>query len=244
MKLNCPTLSFDPLVTKDVVVEEHPQIEAARESLVTTQGSSGASGGETEEVAQARQLLEEMSLGVAKVTPPVYSEQGQPRGRKPKRSKLEKVKEISKGVKARKGKKSKGSKNTKSRKGRKTRKSEKVQQSEVPVVEEVPEPVIPKRKKRASNGAKGGSVRQKRRVEVVDAPAAAAAAEASGRSDPEDPDLEVSKDGYKADLDMDIPEDAIAPPDGVSMSTNSIYSGAYRRAKAMGASIELCREVT
>ena len=192
------------------------------------------------EVAQARQLLEEMSLGVAKVTPPVYSEQGQPRGRKPKRSKLEKVKEISKGVKARKGKKSKGSKNTKSRKGRKTRKSEKVQQSEVPVVEEVPEPVIPKRKKRASNGARGGSVRQKRRVKVVDAPAAA---EASGRGD-KDPDLEVSKDGYKADLEMDIPEDAIPPPDGVSMSTNSIYSGAYRRAKAMGASIELCREVT
>ena len=60
------------------------------------------------DLEEACQLMREVSLDVEAAKPPVYADQGQTRGRKPKRSKLDKVKKVSKNSKRKRNGKGKG----------------------------------------------------------------------------------------------------------------------------------------
>ena len=223
---------------------------------------------------EACKLMNEISLDVADAQPPVYAEQGQPRGRKPgKGSKLQKVKKAAGGKK--KGKK--GTKATKDTKKVKKSGKTKVKKSTPALVDKDPlgspealEPT-PKRKtrrskKRASADASAATpsgdtapvVVPKKRRTSSKKPAESMRVESShvptpARSMASAPDVGASPPEVKpapraaapshdeGDESIQKPADGIPAP--AHCTTNTVYSNAYRRAKASTNSAEEAKKV-
>eukprot|EP00435_Cladocopium_sp_Y103_P007956 s2027_g2.t1 len=225
-----------------------------------------------QEVDAACEMVEDVASMVAEAPPPVYTEQGQPRGRKPKKgSKLRKVKKH-----AKKSKSSKKVKNTKG-KGKKSSVSstvevtEKSQDEKSPTVEGIdgqvePPHVAPKTKKRVSKVKKtektvetGASApaacpkpKASRRKRVSKAASAHPPAAPSPAADEvELVDLERPAadglDSREAGPDEDEGEKPVRPDDAIDapshLTLNAIYSSAYRKAKAAKGTAEAARAV-
>ena len=200
------------------------------------------------DVEEACKRLEAFSIQVEKQTPPVYQEQGQTRGRKPKRgSKLEKIKAVKKN--STKGKKG-GSKNKKGKKGTKEGNTGVVGNE---TFDEMPEAFQPtpkaKSKRQRTQKATGDSAatahKRRRRSKVVpEVPVVPVAPEIPEVPvvpvAPKIPEVPVPPPNNPEAV-VDIPDDAMAAPEHVK--PNSIYSNAYRRVKASGGSNDDARDV-
>lgn len=205
--------------------------------------------GETEFENLGQGLLNSVSAVVSQATPPNYSEQGQPRGRKPKRSKLDKAKQLGKGKKRSK-KTNKVKKNAK--KNAKKRMPSDAHPSQVDAVEAVGHVKSKKRQRAASCEASAASApkAKAKRSAPAEAPdndvKAGATSKKSGRktkakrkASPAEPSVEVAL--AKEVEEIEIPPDCIDAPTHVAV--NSVYSSAYRRAKAATGSDENARSV-
>ena len=231
------------------------------------------------DMEEACKLMDEISLDVADAQPPVYAEQGQPRGRKPgKGSKLKKVKKAAGGKK--KGKRgTKGKKDVKkvNKSGKtKAKKSTPVLVDDKPDKETLGSPEAleptPKRKtrqtkKRASADASTATpcedtapvVAPKKRKSSSKKPAKSAPVESPpvptpARSMASTPALEASPPEVNPaprsaapsldDGDESIQKPADAIPAPAHCTTNTVYSNAYRRAKASTNSAEEAKKVS
>ena len=159
---------------------------------------------------------------------PKYAEQGQTRGRKPKRDTQPKGGKRSKAPKKTKGDKVGGKKNGgKGKKGLQGKRKAKVERAKrahkrnaasvTPTVEDVEE--------KTQEEAKVEPVRKRKtRRSKVQKP----------EEQVPTPPSDVATKGSEGDGEFSVPDDAIeAPP---SMSGNSIYSSAYRKAQKLGGS--------
>eukprot|EP00435_Cladocopium_sp_Y103_P054612 s261_g17.t2 len=228
------------------------------------------------DVDAACRMLDEISLDVADAQPPVYAEQGQPRGRKPgKGSKLSKVKKAAKkngknGTKgAKKVKKVRKSGKVKAKKGspvladteapaashdaleptpnRKPRRSKKRASADactpapsVPCGEAAP--VAPPKKRRTSSKKPAESVPGE--SQHVPTPARSmACTPAVEASAPEGnpPPRAAAPSCDVDDESIQKPADGIPAP--AHCTTNTVYSNAYRRAKAATNSAEEAKKV-
>lgn len=79
------------------------------------------------EMQEAKEILEKVDAVVSEAPVPTYQDQGNPRGRKPKRGKLEKIKRVAKKGKSEKSEKSKKKKHGKHTRSRKVKGGKKIQ---------------------------------------------------------------------------------------------------------------------
>lgn len=206
--------------------------------------------GEDVDIEDACNRLEALKVEVESQQPPVYQEQGQPRGRKPKRgSKLEKIKDVKKKTVKTGSKNKRTSKNSK--KGAKKDKKNKRGTEEVKNPNagfEMPEEfqTTPKAKSRsrkqqeATGGSAANTRKKSRRSKASEVPVAPVP-DVPKVPLAEVPLAPVPEDPNRIEPDVEIPDDAVEAPDDVK--PNSIYSNAYRRAKASGGSNDDARNV-
>ena len=250
-----------------------------------------------QELESACELMRGVCLDVETAKPPAYSDQGQTRGRKPKRSKLEKAKKLSKNAKAKKnGKGGKGKGKGKKRnaktkvlkadgktnahsaealaptpgiKKRKVAKSKqdvplegdtaavaepagpaKRPRKKNPKADEAELPVAPKRKatKPVATPARNAAMLEHGDQDVE--PASSSAAPVPAAPVPlgaEVSPAEAAPEAAPAGDRMDNLEDCSKPADAIDapphVTTNGVYSSAYRRAKAATGDTEKAKHV-
>ena len=154
----------------------------------------------------------EVAAAAAASEPPRFSDQGKKKGRKAKNGKDKKAK--GKGKKGRKGLQDrKGKKNLKGSKGRKERKGTHEKKEAIPPTEAVEQP-----KKRKPRAAKKDAGRPQQ---------AARNGDGAGGGEELKP---VLAEGSQT---------RVPPP---HVSSNHVYSSAYRKAKAKGVTLEECRQ--
>lgn len=213
--------------------------------------------GEDVDIEDACKRLEGLKVEVESQQPPVYQEQGQPRGRKPKRgSKLEKIKDVKKKTVKTGSKNKRTSKNSK--KGAKKNKKNKRGTEEVKnpnagiemreEFQTTPKAKSRSRKQQEATGGSAANTRKKSRrskaseVPVAPVPDVPKEPLAEVPLAPVAPQVPlVPEDPNRIEPDVEIPDDAVEAPNDVK--PNSIYSNAYRRAKASGGSNDDARNV-
>lgn len=184
-----------------------------------------------EPAQRGEDLLHEVEA--EKVTPPVYSEQGQQRGRKPKNG--------TKGKKA-KGKKAKRVQKSKKPKLNKAAKNRAVlARSMSSEALDLVEPAEPSRKRKAKvkktvSAEKGG----KSEVEGAEPSASSPVPKRRCRKDAK-PKNQEPRDPEKAkQSEITPPDDAIIAPE--HCTCHGVYSSAYKKAKALGLSVDEQKE--
>ena len=166
-------------------------------------------------------FLHEMNGELAEIEPPVYSEQGQQRGRKPQKS----SKKSKKGARKGKGKSKRGTKDNKKARTKGTGKK----------LEKIAKAAKKARKAEAATESPGEKV-ENNGVEPIEDECAPSGASGSRPKRRRDPSKSPHDD---VELEFTIPEDCVAAPEGIK--SNLVYSKAYVIKKNLGLDTDECR---
>ena len=168
-------------------------------------------------------FLHEMNGELAEIEPPVYAEQGQQRGRKPKKS----SKKSKKGARKGKGKPKRGTKDNKKARTKGTGKK----------LQKIAKAAKKARKAEAATESPGEKV-ENNGVEPIEdgaggecAPSGSSGSRSKRRRDP--------SNSPHDDVEFTIPENCVAPPEGIK--SNLVYSKAYVIKKNLGGDTDECR---
>lgn len=247
----------------------HPQDKESKDVPTTSSNSSGqiatvATLGGDEETEKGCKLIDEMRETIDSKKPPVYSEQGQPKGRKAKakaKAKTGKGKVSPKKAKTGKGKgkgKKRGSKALGNLEILRSASSHSVDGGAA----DTSKTEKPKRCRKATEPKPDGPTAKRRKrstpatvppVEPNLVPATEAAAPATVPNTevaapelpPADPAVEAAASAADPNPDSalpeeEIPQDAIAAPSFVT--TNQVYSNAYKKVKYQGGDCEAAKK--